>query len=477
MIQAQTEKYKLYSPSMLFDVIAVACLVSMSLIWNRAEGVFAVSVLLPLAWRLKGCDFRALFVRHRPSLLMFYAFITYFLIQTFISNPLSVTEMGLIDSQQGYLLNIAIIYCVAFLSFQTSKTMPFVVRFFLPVLLALCSVFMAYYSYTQQGCRALMFFSTSPYIPSYIFGGLSLLTFVNWRMFTKAERLLRYYLLTAAVFLCLGPFGSRGILLALIVATSLLVIVSIWRRDHLVPNGVLLIFSCILGSLGAFGYLFIKGCVGMLDRYQDYFSLLEENIQLIGLITCTGIIAGWLYIKYWRGEKVKVTSQFLTMTFIFVLMLCLFCTTFFNLQELNPAQSFGDDSNKHRALMWTGALSAVKGNIWFGLGAFGESFVLDSHELLGDAAGLYTAVHSQVLTWLTIGGLVGVGLASFAMVSPFLFAKNNKNPDISVALICGPAFFLAATATESISARPALLYFMVIVILLSATLIDKEDSC
>jgi len=476
VIQEVTKKHKLYSPSMLFDVITVACLVSMSLIWNRAEGVFAVSVLLPLAWRLKGCDFRALFVRHRPSLLMFYAFITYFLIQTFISNPLSVTEVGLIDSQQGYLLNIAIIYCVAFLSFQTSKTMPFVVRFFLPVLLALCSVFMAYYSYTQQGCRALMFFSTSPYIPSYIFGGLSLLTFVNWRMFTKAERLLRYYLLTAAVFLCLGPFGSRGILLALIVATSLLVIVSIWRRDHLVPNGVLLIFSCILGSLGAFGYLFIKGCVGLLGRYQDYFFLLEESIQLIGLITCTGIIAGWLYIKYWRGEKVKVTSQFLTMTFIFVLMLCLFCTTFFNLQELNLAQIFGDGSNKYRALMWTGALSGVKDNIWFGLGAMGENFILNSPELIGEASGLFGQVHSQILTWLTIGGLVGVGLASISMVSPFLYAQNNQKPAISVALICGPAFFLVATATESISVRPSMLYFMFIVILLSSSLIDKEDS-
>ena len=476
MIQAQTEKYKLYWPSMLFDVIAVACLVSMSLIWNRAEGVFAVSVLLPLVWRLKGCDFRTLFVRRLPSFLMFYAFITYFLIQTFISHPSSVTEMGLIDSQQGYMLNLAIIYFVAFLSFQTSKTMPFVVRFLLPVLLALCSVFMAYYPYTQHACRAVMFFSTSPYIPTYIFGGLSLLTFVNWQIFTKAERLLRYYLLTAAVFLCLGPFGGRGILLALIVVTSLLVIVSIWRRDHLVPNGFLLVFSCILGSLGAFGYLFIKGCVGMLGRYDDYFSLLEKNIQLTGLIVCTGIIAGWLYLKYWRVAKIKLTSQFLTMTFIFALMLCLFCTTFFDLKEIYPAHHFDDGSNYVRVVMWTGALSEVKDNIWFGLGAMGENFILNSPELIGEASGLYGQVHSQILTWLTIGGLVGVGLASISMVSPFLYAQNNQKPAISVALICGPAFFLVATATESISARPSMLYFMFIVILLSSSLIDKEDS-
>ena len=467
----------LFWASLFFDFLAIASLVSMSLIWNRMEGIFALSVLLPLSWRLKGFDFGALIFRHGVSLMAVGAFVLYFWFFTFIASPVTEIEVTIIDKQQSYLLGLTMTYFISFLSFQASQTIGLIVRFFLPTLLVLASFLIIGWSFHSGGCRTAMFFSSSPYTPPFIFCALSLMTLVNWQYYSRTERLVRYYLLFMAVFLPAGPFGSRGVLIALILVISLLTILAAWKRNESVPNGMKLIFFTAASLLSAGVYIrYISNCGSMLIRYDDYFLVVVEHGPKIASLLVAAAMIGWILMKTKDYKSPEFTLQFLVLTLYMTLMVGLFCAPFLNLFENDTANVFKDSSNSQRMTMWAGGLYALKNNIVFGLGSLGENAILHSQALMGNLAGKYGSVHSQTMTFIIAGGLVGVSLFFFAMTIPFLTTRDGISVDYTLAFIGGPVFFLLATSTETITGRPSIFYMIFVIIILSVRIIDKRSE-
>ena len=341
---------------------------------------------------------------------------------------------------QLHLLGIAIVLIGA-LRVENSVDLFKAMRIALPPTMLLIFAALTYdmFKSATDPCRVVGL-TFMPFTPASFFSSLTLLSFAGWSRLSRAERAIRYALISMSIVVVAAYTGSRGVAMALTVCLAVMLLFSLIRhRSRATPKALFILVSILIGLLSSAAVEQTTGCHAI-TRFTGTFDsvgkVLLGSTDEVQSLSFSEIAAPATSEPNTAGVRkaIAVGTEKAVEPAIFAAS----ATD----RVSSSIAALSDASISLRLQFWNLGWESFMASPWLGHGIFVEPV------LLSDEFG-FTHVHNQYLSWLLWGGVpmlvLGLGFV-FALV---FFVRRAAKFDALAIVLATSAMLAISLATDS----------------------------
>ena len=307
------------------------------------------------------------------------------------------------------------------------------IRLALPATLVLIFMVLSYLMFmsTTDSCR-ITGFTFMPFTPALFFSSLTLLSFAGWSRLARAERMVRYALISLSIVVVAAYTQSRGISIALALCLTAMTLFTLVRhRDKAVPNPFLILVSIFAGFLLCGVIEGATGCPAVTrttDTLETMGIVVQDGISKTAALATseTAAPAGSETVQPGTNEAARPFSGEVAPP------------------ELMPlpvvAPTVGNIFERLR--FWKLGWDRFRASPWFGHGVFYEQVLL--FEEYG-----HTHVHDQYLSWLLWGGIPMLCLGFVFLFAAVFFVMRSSKFDALTIILATSAIMAISLVTDS----------------------------
>lgn len=372
---------------------------------------------------------------------------------------------------QLHMLGIAIVL-VGALRVENSVDLFKAMRIALPPTMMLIFAALSYdmFNSAADNCR-IVGLTFMPFTPASFFSSLTLLSFVGWSQFGRAERMIRCALISMSIVVVAAYTGSRGVAMALSICVAVMFLFSLYlRRNSPAPRPIAILASFLVGLLLSAAVEQTTDCPSI-TRFIDTFDSVgivlsgsPAEVQALSFIESTPPAVSTANALV-AGEAIADEADVAVEQTIVVASAA---------DDMSsPAAGLSDASISQRLQFWKLGWESFKASPWLGHGVFIEQALLSGKFH-------HTHVHNQYLSWLLWGGLPMV-LLGLGFVFGIVFFVRRASGFDAMAIILATSLMLALSLTTDSLLRFDVYIAMHILLSLMgvalATRLSNENKC
>ena len=396
------------------DVGFLAMLVSALFFGGDLAWLLVVFGVLPIPLYWFSSDYKDIWQQERRPLVSLALYFAYclFCLYAFTGIP-SDGRQPVNPDAELYLLSVAFFAIGLLRSFQI-RDIGQMFHNVVPVMLATTFLLLSFYRFSGLSIDCRVYGEANlPFIPALLFSTFSLLLLLDWTSLSRKQQLQRLALLAAAIIVCVGYTGSRGVSVGL---------------------GFVLACLCLGGRRPSLrGHLPRPGEVILVSVAGLVISLLVDFITGCGM--------------FQRLAAISATAA--------------------NLAQDLP-QPGADASISLRLEMWSAAFHAFLQHPIFGNG-------LKSEFLFISAPFGFEHAHNQFLSWLANGGVIFLTLGLLFLASPVQFSRSSVKANDALVLLATSVLWGGSMLFDSFLSMDFFLHFYMLLVALVFALRQSKN--